>query len=220
MNKLLFGYLYLIAGSLSVSDSSAPELIERAKGAATKHFDFSTIRAEDGIDQTEAFAIAEPQILGAIDLKLLPVQSYDRPKKEGDFWRIDVRVKTPKSLKNQPIFVHSITGDSHGTGWYNQGSFGVDLGSSNYRIDRSADGFLVNVSLKRDTFANNFGAREECRRDAVRAIKKIRQNFSSRFEQVPITAIVMNEAELSDTYGKPDQQWEAKFPLIEKSKKK
>ncbi len=220
MNKLLFGCLYLIAGSLSVGHYPAPELIERARGAANKHFDFSTIHAEDGINQAEALTIAEPQILGAIDFKRLPVQSYDRPKKEGDFWRIDVRVKTTKSLKNKPIFVDGITGASHGDGWYNNGSLAVNLGSSNYRINRGANGFFVEVSLNRLTVANNFDAREECRRDAVRAIAKIKQGFPGRFEQVPIAAIVMNEGELSDTYGNPDRQWQAKFPLIQKSSAK
>jgi hypothetical protein len=216
MNKLTFGFLYLIAGSLSFDASPAPELIERARGYATKHIYFSTIHAENGIDRTEAFTIAEPQILGEIDLKQLPVQSYDRPKKDGDFWRIDVRVKTPQGLKNQPIFVHSITGDSHGDGWYNEGSFPVDLGRSSYRIDRNANGFSVEVSLKKFTVANNFTARKQCYRDAVRAIEKIARGFPGRFERVPIAAIVMYEGKWADTHDEFDRQWTAKFPLIQK----
>jgi hypothetical protein len=89
MNRLLLGYFYSIALSLFGSFSPAQELIDQAKGYANKQLEFK-IRYEDGIDQAEAFAYAEWQILSRIDCNRLPVQRYDRPEKNGDFWRINV----------------------------------------------------------------------------------------------------------------------------------
>jgi hypothetical protein len=224
MNKLLLGYFYSISLSLAGDISPAPELIDRARGYAHKPFEFN-IRYEDGIDRAEAFAYAQYQILGAIDYKRLPVQRYDRPKKDGDFWRINVFIKTSKGLKNRPILVDSITGASHGEGvydedsWFNNGSGSVNLGSSNYRIERDdkvANNFRVEVSLNRMTKSNDLMARQECYRDAVRAIAKIKQNFPAQFEDVPLRAIVMSEASMSDTYSRLNRKWYATFPLIQK----
>jgi hypothetical protein len=223
MNKLLLGYFYAIALSLAGNLSPAPELVDRAKGYANKQLEFK-IRYEDGIDRAEAFAYAEYQILGAIDYKRLPVQRYDRPQKDGDFWRINVFIKTAKGLKNRPILVDSITGASRGEGvydedsWFNMGSGSVDLGSSKYRIERNRDAnsLSVEVTLNRMTESNDLTARQECYRDAVRAIAKIKQGFPAQFEDVPLRAIVLSEAEMSDTYSRLDRRWYAKFPLIQK----
>jgi hypothetical protein len=227
MYKLLLGSFSAISLSLAGNFSSAPELVERARGSATKHFDFSTIHAENGIDRSEAFTIAESEILGAIDLQRFPVQSYDRPKKDGDFWRINVFVKTSKGLKNRPILVDSITGASNGEGvhdnwrdsWFNNGGIPVNLGSSHYRIerDRIANSLSVEVTLNRETERNDLKARKECYRDTVRAIAKIKQGFPAKFEDVPLTAIVMSEWSVSDTHSRKDRQWVAKFPLIRKN---
>jgi hypothetical protein len=223
MNKLLLGYFYSIALSQAGNISPAPELIERARGYAHKQVQFK-IRYEDGIDRAEAFALAEWQILGAIDYKRLPVQRYDRPKKDGDLWRINVFIKTSKGLKNRPILVDTITGASRGEGvydedsWFNNGAGAVNLGSSHYRIERGkvANSFSVEVTLNRMTKSNDLAARQECYRDAVRAISKIKQGFPAKFEDVPLTEIAISESELSDTYGKPDRLWQATFPLIQK----
>lgn len=224
INKLLLGYFYSISLSLAGDISPAPELIDRARGYANKRFEFN-IRYEDGIDRAEAFAYAQYQILGAIDYKRLPVQRYDRPQKDGDFWRINVFIKTAKGLKNRPILVDSITGASRGEGvydedsWFNMGSGSVNLGSSNYRIERDdkvANNFSVEVTLNRMTESNDLTARQECYRDAVRAIAKIKQGFPAQFEDVQLRAIVISESELSDTYSTRDRKWYAKFPLIEK----
>jgi hypothetical protein len=226
MNKLLLGYFYSIALSLSGNFTPAPELIDRARGYAHKRFE-SNIRYEDGIDRAEAFAYAQYQILGAIDYKQLPVQRYDRPKKDGDFWRINVFIKTAKGLKNRPILVDSVTGASRGKdvpvdwrdSWFNHSGGSVNIGSSNYRIERDdkvANNFRVEVTLNRDTEKNDLAARQECYRDAVRAIAKIKQGFPAKFEDVPLKAIVLFEAKMSDTYSTRDRKWYAKFPLIEK----
>jgi hypothetical protein len=98
MNKLLLGYFYSISLSLAGNFSPAPELIDRARGYAHQRQVQVKIRSEDGIDRAEAFALAEWQILGAIDYNRLPVQRYDRPKQDGDFWRINVFIKTSKGL--------------------------------------------------------------------------------------------------------------------------
>jgi hypothetical protein len=90
MNKLLLGYFYSIALSLAGNLRPAPELIDRARGYYNHKQVQVKIRSEDGIDQTEAFAYAEWQILSRIDCNRLPVQRYDRPEKNGDFWRINV----------------------------------------------------------------------------------------------------------------------------------
>jgi hypothetical protein len=227
MNKLLLGYFYSIALSLAGDISPAPELIERARGYAHHRQAQSKIRYEDGIDQAEAFAYAEWQILGAIDYNRLPVQRYDQPKKDGDFWRINVFIKTSQGLKNRPILVDSVTGSSRGEGvrvdwrdsWFNHGGGSVNLGSSYYRIERDDkvdDIFRVEVMLNRMTKSNDLIARQECYREAVKSIAKIKQNFPAKFEDVPLTAIVISESELSDTYGKPDRLWRATFPLIQK----
>jgi hypothetical protein len=226
MNKLLLGYFYSIALSLAGDISPAPELIDRAKGYANKQLEFK-IRYEDGIDRSEAFAYAEYQILGAIDYNRLPVQRYDRPIKDGDFWRIDVFVKTSKGLKNRPILVDSVTGASRGRdvqadwrdNWFNHGAGAVNLGSSYYRIERDdkvANNFRVEVNLKRMTEKNDLAARQECYRDAVRAIAKIKQNFPVKFEDVPLRLIVISEGEMSDTNSRLDHGWQATFPLIQK----
>jgi hypothetical protein len=224
MNKLLLGYFCSISFSLAGNFSPAPELIERARGYSQKRFEYNKIRYEDGINRAEAFAFAEWQILGAIDYRRLPVQRYDQPKKDGDFWRINVFVKTSKGLKNRPILVDSVTGDSHPDGLYDEDSWGndgggsVNIGSSNYKItrDRVVNSLRAKVTLNRMTESNDLIARQECYRDAVRAIAKIKQNFSAKFEDVPLTAIVISESKLTDTYGKPDRQWLATFPLIQK----
>jgi hypothetical protein len=224
MNKLLLGYFCSIALSLAGNISPAPELIERARGYAHKQLQVK-IRYEDGIDRTEAFALAEHEILGAIDYKRLPVQRYDRPKKDGDFWRINVFIKTSNGLMNQPILVDSITGANHGEGvydknsWFNNGSGSVNLGSSHYRIERGrvANSLSVEVMLNRDTKSNDLAARQQCYRDAVRAIAKIKQGFPAKFEDVPLTAIVMSEALMADTNNPTlDRKWFATFPLIQK----
>lgn len=227
MNKLLLGYIYAIALSLSGDMSPALELIERARGYAHKQVQFK-IRYEDGIDRAEAFAFAEWQILGAIDYNRLPVQRYDRPQKDGDFWRINVFIKTSKGLKNRPILVDSITGASRGEGvhdnwrdsWFNHGGGSVNLGSSHYRIERNdkvANSFSVEVTLKRETKSNDLAARQECYRDAVRAIAKIKHNFPAKFEDVPLKAIVISEALMADTSNsRLDRRWYATFPLIQK----
>jgi hypothetical protein len=227
MNKLLLGYFYSIALSLAGDISPAPELIERARGYAHHRQAQSKIRYEDGIERAEAFALAEWQILGAIDYNRLPVQRYDRPKQDGDFWRINVFIKTSKGLKNRPILVDSVTGASRGEGvhvdwrdnWFNHGGGSVNLGSSNYRIERDdkvANNFRVEVSLTRMTDSNDLTARQECYRDAVRAIAKIKQNFPAKFEDVPLTAIVISKALMSDTHSRLDRRWYATFPLIQK----
>jgi hypothetical protein len=225
MNKLFLGYFQsFIALSLTGNFSPEPELIERARGYAHKQVQYK-IRYENGIDRSEAFAYAEWQILGAIDYKRLPVQRYDLPKKDGDFWRINVFIKTAKGLKNRPILVDSITGASRGEGlydedsWFNHGGGSVNLGSSHYRIERDdkiANSFRVEVTLNRMTESNDLAARQECYRDAVRAIAKIKQNFPGKFEDVPLKAIVISEAEMSDTYSRLDCQWYARFTLIKK----
>jgi hypothetical protein len=224
MNKLLLGYFCSIAFSLAGNFSPAPELIDRARGYAQKQFESNKIRYEDGINRDEAFAFAEWQILGAIDYKRLPVQRYDRPIKDGDFWRINVFIKTAKGLKNRPILVDSITGDSRpdvydDDSWINTGSFaGVNLGSSNYQIERDIDTnrLRVEVRLNRMTERNDLSARQQCYLDAIRAVAKIKQNFPAKFEDVPLSAIVMSEAERSDTYDRPGRQWIATFPLRQK----
>jgi hypothetical protein len=226
MNTLFLGYFYSIALSLAGSFSPAPELVERARGYANKQFEFK-IRYEDGLDRVEAFAFAEYQILGAIDYNRLPVQRYDQPKKDGDFWRINVFVKTAEGLKNRPILVDSITGASRGEvvqvnwkdNWFNNGSGAVNLGSSHYRIkrnDRSANIFSVEVTLNRLTENNDLAARQECYRRAVIAIAKIKQGFPARFEDVLLKEIVMSEGSLEDTHSSKNRQWAATFPLIQK----
>jgi hypothetical protein len=223
MNILFLGYFCSIALSLAGSFSPAPELVERAKGYATKQFE-SKIRYEDGVDRAEAFAFAEWQILGAIDGSRLPVQRYDRPKKDGDFWRINVFVKTAKGLKNRPILVDIITGDSNPDGlydkdsWHNIGGGSVSLGSSKYRIKRGRvpNSFSVEVELNRLTEANDLAARQECYRGAVMAIAKIKQGFSAKFEDVPLKAIVISEGSVEDTYSNRNRHWVARFPLIQK----
>ena len=228
MNKLLLGYFYSIALSLAGDLSPAPELVDRAKGYAHYRQAQSKIRHEDGIDQAEAFAYAEWQILGAIDYSRLPVQRYDQPQKDGDFWRINVFIKTAKGLKNRPILVDRVTGASRGKdvpvdwrdSWFNHGGGSVNLGSSHYRIERDdkvANNFRVEVTLNRDTEDNNLTARQECYRDAVRAIAKIKQGFPAKFEDVPLRSIVIFEMVLTDTYGKPDRRWRATFPLTQKT---
>jgi hypothetical protein len=227
MNKLLLGYFYSIALSLAGNFSPAPELIERARGYAHKQVEFK-IRYEDGIDRAEAFAYAEWQILGAIDYNRLPVQRYDQPKQDGDFWRINVFIKTSKGLKNRPILVDSVTGASRGEGvhvdwrdsWFNHGGGSVNLGSSYYRIERDdkvANNFSVEVTLNRMTESKDLTARQECYRDAVRATAKIKQGFPAKFEDVPLTAIVISELEMADTSNpRLDRLWRATFPLIQK----
>ena len=226
MNKLLVGSFYSIALSLTGNFSPAPELVERAKGYAHKQVQ-SKIRYEDGIDRAEAFAYAEWQILGMIDYNRLPVQRYDLPQKDGDFWRINVFVKTSNGLKNRPILVDSVTGASRGEdvqvdwrdSWFNHGGGSVNLGSSHYRIERGkvANTFLVEVMLNRDTKSNDLAARRQCYRDAVRAIAKIKQGFPAKFEDVPLRSIVMSEALMADTRNPSlDRKWFATFPLTQK----
>ncbi len=223
MNILFLGYFCSIALSLVGSFSPAPELVERAKGYANKQVQ-SKIRYEDGVDRAEAFAFAERQILSAIDYNRLPVQRYDQPKKDGDFWRINVFVKTAKGLKNRPILVDRITGDSNPDGlydkdsWHNIGGGGVNLGSSKYWIKRGrvANSFRVELRLNRLTESNDLVARQECYRDAVRSIAKIKQGFPAKFEDVPLTAIVMSEESVEDTYSDRNRGWFATFPLIQK----
>jgi hypothetical protein len=227
MNKLFLGYFQsFIALSLAGNFSPAPELIERARGYAHHRQAQSKIRYEDGIDRAEAFALAELEILGAVDSRRLPVQGYDLPKKDGDFWRINVFIKTSKGLENRPILVDSITGASRGKGvyvnwrdgWFNTGGGSVNLGSSHYRIERDdkiANSFRVEVTLNRITENNDLAAHQECYRDAVRAIVKIKKGFPAKFEDVPLTAIVISESELSDTYSRADRLWRATFPLTQ-----
>ena len=157
----------------------------------------------------------------------MPVQRYDLPRKDGDFWRINVFVKTSNGLKNRPILVDSVTGASRGEdvqvdwrdSWFNHGGGSVNLGSSHYRIERDdkvANNFLVEVMLNRDTKSNDLAARRQCYRDAIRTIAKIKQGFPAKFEDVPLRSIVMSEMVLTDTYGKPDRRWRATFPLTQK----
>jgi hypothetical protein len=223
MNKLLVGSFYTIALSLSGNLSPAPELIERARGYYGHKQVQVKIRSEDGIDRAEAFSLAEREILGAIHYSRLPVQRYDQPHKDGDFWRINIFIKTSKGLKKQPLLIDSITGEMHGVpyedSWYNMGGDSVDLGSSKYRIERGrivANSLSVEVTLNRMTERNDLTARQECYRDAVRAIAKIKQNFPDKFEDALPTRILIYESELADTYGKPDRLWRATFPLIQK----
>jgi hypothetical protein len=131
-------------------------------------------------------------------------------------------------LKNRPILVDSITGANHGEGvhvdwrdsWINYGSGSVNLGSSHYRIqrdDKVANSFRVEVMLNRETESKDLAARQECYRDAVKAIAKIKQGFPAKFEDVPLRAIVMSEMVMSDTNNsRLDRRWYATFPLIQK----
>jgi hypothetical protein len=220
MNKLLLGCFYSIALSLAGNFSPAPELVKRARGYDFKQAQ-SKIRYEDGIDRAEAFAYAEQEILGEINYKRLPVQRYDRPIKDGELWRINVFIKTSKGLKNQPILVDSITSERYGEGVYDEHSWSsilggeVDLGLSKYRMkrDRIANSLTVEVTLNRMTRSNDLTARQECYREAVRAIAKIKQNFPGKFEDALLTEIEISESELDDTYGAPDRMWQAKFRL-------
>jgi hypothetical protein len=222
MNKLLLGYFYSISLSLAGDISPAPELIDRARGYYNHKQVQVKIRSEDGIDRAEAFTLAEQDILGAIYYSRVPVQRYDRPTKDGYFWRINVFIKTSKGLKSQPLLVDSITGERrgvpYGDSWYNVSGYSVDLGSSKYLIERNRDAnsLSVEVTLNRMTESKDLTARKECYRDAVRAIAKIKQNFPAKFEDVPLRAIVLSEAEMSDTYSRLDRRWYAKFPLIQK----
>jgi hypothetical protein len=224
MNKLLLGYFYAIAFSLAGDFSPAPELVDRSRGYAHRRQIQPKIRYEDGIDRDEAFTIAEHEIFGMVDYNSLPVQRYDRPEKDGDFWRINVFIKTSKGLENRPILVDSINGDNHGDGlsdtniWFNNGGGSVSVGSSYYRIERGkvANTFSVEVSLNRQTESNDLAARRQCYRDAVRAIAKIKQNFPGKFEDVPLKAIVISESMIHDANSRLDHQWYATFPLIQK----
>jgi hypothetical protein len=225
MNKLLVGSFCSLALSLAGNFSPAPELVDRARAHAQKGFKYSNIRYEDGIDAAEAFALAEQEILGDIISKRLPVQRYDRPKKAGDFWRINVFIKTSKGLKNRPMLVDSITGDSHGDGvydedsWVNTSIHEVNLGSSHYRIKRGrfAYSFHVEVTLNRMTERNDLTARQECSRDVIRAIAKIKENFPGQFEDVLLRDIMISESELSNImYSIRNRQWFATFLLIQK----
>jgi hypothetical protein len=200
----------IIPQQVSAADiAPTPALVAKSRGYTNKHFNFKSIRYDDGIGQAEASTIAEFQILGAIDFKRLPVQSYEQPKKDGDFWRIDVFIKTPKGLKNQPLFVDSINGESHGTGWYRNGGGEITIGATSYRIVRQKGLF---VEMKPCPMA-----REICRSQAVSAIAKIERDFPGKFEKVSLNKVSTAELILADEVRKLTvRQWQVKFPLTKK----
>jgi hypothetical protein len=207
----------ILAGAVSAAPSlsPAPELLARASGYARKgQPEVAVVHPENGIDAQEALAIAEWHILGAVDFKRLPVQSYHAPVRDQESWRVDVEIQSQDGMEVWPLYVDADTGASHGKNWSNVAGADVDLGVSSFRLDRRDGKLFILLRVKRFTQAGDFGAREECRRDAIRAVALVMKGFPGRFESVPDETIVPSEGRMFDAI--PDRIWSIRIPLKEK----